>query len=160
MALFKIDPGLAIWTWITFGVLLVLLQRYVFPSLLRNIRNREATIARSVDNAMKIERRLQEIEEERAEAVRRSRAEAEEILHRTREKAEALRQELLEQAEREAEDVLVRARATIEEERAAAVDSIRTELAKFACDTAETIIGRSFTSNEDREWSKELVNTI
>ena len=54
MALFKIDPGLAIWTWIVFGALLFLLQRYVFPNLLRSVRNREATIARSVDNAARI----------------------------------------------------------------------------------------------------------
>ncbi len=160
MALFKLDPGLAIWTWIIFGILLFLLQRYIFPSLIKSLKNREDKIARSVDNAAQIEERLATIEKEHEETIRRSRAEADEILRLTREEAEAVRKKLLEKAEQEAREVLDQAKLKIEAERAAAVESIRRELAEFVCDTSEKIIGKSFTSRKDHEWAKELARVI
>lgn len=160
MALFSLDPGLAIWTWIIFGVLLFLLARYAFPSLLKNIRDREESIARSVDNAAEIERRLAGIGKEHDEVMTRARAEADELLRQVREEGEALRKRLREQAELEAHELLEQARHMINDERAEAVESLRRELAGFVVDTSERIIGRSFTTNDDREWARELTKSI
>ena len=160
MELFKIEPGLAIWTWITFGILFYLLSRFAFPALIRGIRQREESIARSVDNAAQIEKRLAEIEEERTQTLSRSRAEADEILRRTRAEAEEVRRRLLERAEREAQETLEQARKRIEEERASTLASLRRELADFAVEASEKVIGRSFTAQQDREWARELAESL
>jgi F-type H+-transporting ATPase subunit b len=160
MDLFKLDPGLAIWTWIIFGVLFFLLWKYAFPPLIRSIRDREESIARSVDNAARIERRLAEIEQEHAEMVKKARAEADEILRQTREEAEAVRQRLLEKAESEARDVLERVRGEITEQRATAVEGLRQEVAGLVLEASEKLIGRSLGSRDDREWAEELAKTL
>jgi F-type H+-transporting ATPase subunit b len=160
MELFKIDPGLAIWTWIVFGILLLLLWKYAFPSLMQGIRERENSIARSVDNAALIEQRLADIEQEHAETMSRARAEADEILRRTREEAQEVRRKLLERAEQEAREVLEQAREKIQDERAAATQAMRREIAGLVCDASEKIIGRSFTSREDRDWAEGLAKTL
>ena len=160
MDLFRIDPGLILWTWITFGVLLFLLGKFVFPPLMNSIRTREEKIRQSVDRANQIEQRLAEIEQEHAATVKRSRDEADEILRRAREDAEAVRSRLLEKADREVQEIYAQARARIAEERAAAVESIRQEIAELVCETSEKVIGRSFTTEEDRDWARELVETL
>jgi F-type H+-transporting ATPase subunit b len=160
MGLFKLDPGLGIWTWIIFGVLFFLLWKYAFPPLIRSIRDREESIARSVDNAARIERRLAEIELEHAEMVKTARSEADEILRRTREEAETVRMRLLEKAEAEAEAVLERVRGDIAEERAAAVEALRQEVAGLVLEASEKVIGRSFDSRDDRKWAEELAKRL
>lgn len=160
MELFKIDPGLILWTWITFGVLLFLLGKYVFPPMLRNIHNRETAIRRSVDRANLIEQRLADIEGERKETLTRAREEADEILRKSRIEAEKLREQLLEKADREVQELHTQAKVRIAEERSAAIESIQREIADLICDTSEKVIGRSFTTEEDRKWARELVEAL
>jgi F-type H+-transporting ATPase subunit b len=160
MDLFNIDPGLAIWTWITFGILFFLLLKFAFPTLLKNLKNREQMIAQSVDNAAQIKEQLLSVEKEREEILKRSRLEADEILRKTREEAQRLRKNLLEKAEKEAQELLDQAHERINEDRTAAMESIRIQIADFACDTAEQIIGRSFVAAEDRKWAKDMARTL
>ncbi|MBN2444105.1 MAG: F0F1 ATP synthase subunit B [Spirochaetales bacterium] len=160
MDLFKIDPGLAIWTWITFGILFFLLSKFAFPTLLKNLKDREEMIAESVDNASKIETKLAAVEKEQAEIIRRSQEEAKEILRKTREDAQQMRKNLLEEAEKEAREIVEQARLTINEERADAIKSLRAQIAAFTCDTAEQLIGRSFVSADDRKWAEELAKAL
>jgi len=160
MDIFKIEPGLAVWTWITFGILFVLLYKFAFPSLLKNLKNREEMIAGSVDNAARIEQQLAKIEKEHKEIIQRSRNEADEILRKTRQEAEKVRQTILAKAEKEAQVVMEQAKTKIAEERVVAMESVRSMLAAFVCDTAEKLIGRSFVSEEDKKWAGELVEKI
>ncbi|MBN2739033.1 MAG: F0F1 ATP synthase subunit B [Spirochaetales bacterium] len=160
MGLFNIDPGLAIWTWITFGILFVLLSKFAFPSLLKTIKDREKKISDSIDNADRIEKQLARIEKEHKEIIRRSHNEADEILRKTRKEAEQIRKTMLEKAEAEAQSVLDQAKQKIAEEREATIESIRSELALLVCNTAEKVIGRSFVSKEDQEWTLQQIEKI
>jgi len=160
MDLFKIDPGLAIWTWITFGILFFVLSKFVFPALMKNLKDRETLIADSVDKAASIEKQLAKIEKEHTEIIQRSRQEADEMLRKTRQEAEQVRVSLLEKAEKEAQAILDQVKQKIAEERAAAVQSVRSELTDFICDAAEKVVGHAFVAAEDRAWTKELVEKI
>ncbi|MBU1087926.1 MAG: F0F1 ATP synthase subunit B [Candidatus Omnitrophica bacterium] len=160
MDLFKIDPGLAIWTWIVFGITLTILGKFAFPALLSNIKIREKTIAQAINNAVQIEKRLSAIEQEQAEAIKASKAQASEILRQTRNQAENIRKELLEKAEEEAQDILAQTKIKIAEERVAVIQSIKSEIADFVCDASEKVIGKSFVSKDDRDWVKELVEIL
>ena len=160
MDLFKLEPGLAVWTWIVFGLLLFILWKYLIPSLMKGVKDREKLISDAVDNAAKIEARLAEIEEEHAEIMKRTKEQADEILRKTREEAEVVRKRLLEKADEEARQVVELAKERMAEERAAMLEALRLELADFICDSSEKLIGRSFVSEKDREWTKELARTL
>ena len=160
MELFKIDPGLAIWTWIVFGITFMILWKFAFPHILNNIKNREETIAEAINKASLIEKRLSDIEKEQSEMIKESKAQCNEILRQTRLQAEILRKDLLEKAEQSAQDVLDQAKMKIDEERIAVIQSIKMDVADFVCDVSEKVIGRSFVSKNDREWVNELVETL
>jgi len=160
MELFKIDPGLAIWTWIVFGLTFMILWEFAFPYILTNIKNREKIIADSINKASLIERRLSDIEKEQTQMISESRIQANEILRQTRLQAEILRKDLLEKAGQEARDVLAQVKIKIEEERMVMVQSIKSDIADFVCETSEKVIGRSFVSKKDHDWVNEMVETL
>ena len=160
MGLFNIDPGLAIWTWLSFGILFLILRKFIFPSVMKNIKTREAKIAQSVDNASRIEQRLKEIEEEHSEMLKQTKNEADDIIRKTRAEAEALRKKLLSDAEKAAEELIAQAKIKISEEREAVIQSMRNEIADFVCEASEKIIDRTFVDKKDREWAKELAETL
>lgn len=157
MELFKIDPGLGLWTWITFGITYFILNKYVFPQLMANIRNREEAIAQAVANASHVKQRLAEIETERAELIKESKIQASEILRQTRMQAEKLREELLKKAEQEGRAIVERAKEKIHEERRTAIETLKTDIADLVCDASEKVLGRSFTTEKDRMWVHDLM---
>jgi F-type H+-transporting ATPase subunit b len=160
MELFTLDPGLVIWTWVSFGILFFILSKFVFPPLMENLKNREKTIAKSIDDAAAIEKRLEEIEIEREELLKETNARADELLMKTRSDAEQLKQSLLEKAEKEASAVLEQARKKAVAEREALLRAMQDELADLVCDASEKVIGKAFIGEKEREYSRELVKEL
>ncbi len=160
MELFKLDPGLAIWTWIAFGALLFILWKFVLPPMMENLKNRERTIAKSVDDAAAIEKRLVEIEEERKDVLKKAGVEADKIIHQTRMDADVLKKKLIEKAEEEAANVITLARNKAAAEREALLQALQEDLADFVCDTSEKVIGTSFISEKERQWTRELAKKL
>lgn len=160
MELFALDPGLAIWTWIAFGILFFILWKFAFPALIGNIKDRENMIAKSVDEADEIKKRLEDINTEYAEIIKKARTEADGILLEVRKESEILKKKLLDKAEKEAEIVISYAKERMEEERESLLISLQGEIADFVCDTSEKVVGSSFTSDKDREWVMELADTL
>jgi F-type H+-transporting ATPase subunit b len=160
MGIFNMDPGLAVWTWLAFGILFLILSKFVFPAVMKNIKTREEKIAESVDKASRIEERLKEIEEEHAELLKQSKVEADDLIKKTRTEAETLRKKLLADAEKEAEELITQAKMKISEERESVIQSMREEIADFVCDASEKLISRSFASEKDHDWARELADTL
>ena len=160
MELFRLEPGLAVWTWIAFGILFLILWKFVLPPLIGNIKRREQLIAKSVTDAEKIEERLRKMDGEYAEIIKKAKAEADTILLDTRKESEQLRKKLIEKAEEEAAGVMERTKEKIKEEREVMLRSLEEQIAGFVCDASEKIIGTSFTTEKDREWTKELAKSL
>lgn len=160
MDLLKIDPGLMVWTWVTFGLLLFLLSKFAFPNMLKGLKDRERTINESLNNAAEIKQRLEALEAERQDLLKQAQGEAEELMRRARLAAEDASIRSRRAAETEALDIIAQARLKIEEERAAMVEGLRIELATFVCDSTEKLVERSFLSEEDRAWTRELSKVL
>lgn len=156
MSLFQLEPGLAIWTWISFLVLFGVLSRFAFPKLLQSLKERETMIAESIDQAAAIKRRIADLEEERGAVLHKARAEADRLIREARAEAESLRQRLAEKAEAQAEEIVAEARRRMDEERKAALEALTGDLAVFVCQASEKVIGKSFTGDAERTWAKEL----
>ena len=58
------DPGLFIWTILTFLVLLGLLGKFAWRPLLAALETREATIRKSLDDAEKTRQELERVQQE------------------------------------------------------------------------------------------------
>ncbi len=160
MDLFRLDPGLAIWTWVTFGLLCVIVAKWVLPPLLRNLENRERLIAKSVDDALALDDRLKALERERLEVLAEAKAHGDALVAQARQEVDELRRGLMEQAARDVEALLAQGRARAAEERRAAVESLRDDIAEFALACADTIAGQKLSGDAERAWAREQARTL
>jgi F-type H+-transporting ATPase subunit b len=144
------DPGLFIWTILTFLVLVGLLARFAWRPLMEALERRQATIAQSLEDAERARRELERLQRESAQMMASARAEAEAIVSRSRSDAEALREELKQKARAEADAIVKNAERQIQLETTRAVQQIRKEAVDLSVAIASKILRRQ-VSKEDNE---------
>ena len=148
--LVQLDPGLYIWTILTFLVLLTLLAKFAWRPLLQALEERQAQIRKSLDDAQQAKQELERVQHESAQLIARARVDADAIVSQSRADAERLRQELRDGARAEAATILRNAEKQIELQTLQAVRQIRSEAADLSVMIAEKLIGRHL-SKEDNE---------
>ena len=144
------DPGLFIWTILTFLVLVALLARFAWRPLLEALERRQATITKSLDDAQRARQELERLQRESAEMMRQARVEADAIVSRSRSDAEALREELKQKSRAEAAAIVKNAEKQIQLETARAIQQIRNETIDLSVAIASKILRRQ-VSKEDHE---------
>ena len=148
--LVQLDPGLYIWTILTFVVLLTLLAKFAWRPLLQALEERQAQIRKSLDDAQQARQELERVQHESTQLIARARVEADGIVSQSRADAERLRQELRESARAEAANLLKNAEKQIELQTVQAIRQIRSEAVDLSVLIAEKLIGRHL-SKEDNE---------
>ena len=123
--LVKIDPGLYIWTILTFVALAWLLRKYAWQPLLNALDERQKTIASAVENARLAREQLEKTQERSGQLLAQARADAESLLVQARTDANVFREELRGKAAAEAEAITKNAEKQIQRETAKAVETIR-----------------------------------
>jgi F-type H+-transporting ATPase subunit b len=144
------DPGLFIWTILTFLVLVALLARFAWRPLLAALERRRATIAQSLEDAHRARQELERVQRESAQMMATARAEAESVIARSRSEADVLREELKHKARAEAAAIVKNAERQIQLETARAIQQIRHEAVDLSVAIASKILRRQ-VSREDNE---------
>ena len=144
------DPGLFIWTILTFLVLVALLARFAWRPLLQALERRQAAIAKSLEDAQHARQELERLNRESAQMMQQARVEAEAIVSRSRSDAEVLREELKQKSRAEAAAIVKSAERQIQFEMARAVQQIRSEAIDLSVAMASKILRRQ-VSKEDHE---------
>ena len=158
--LVQVDPGLFLWTIITFLVLLTLLAKFAWGPLLRSLAAREETIRKSLADAEKARAELERLNRESEAIIRQARVEGEQIIGASRADAERLRGELRDKARAEAEGILRNAERQIQLETARAVQQIRTEAADLSVAIASKLIQRNLTRADNEKLIQDALNQL
>ena len=158
--LVQVDPGLYVWTILTFLVLLTLLAKFAWGPLLQALAAREATIRKSLADAEKARQELERLNQESEAIIRQARVEAESIVVASRADAERLRAELREKARAEADGILKNAERQIQLETARAVQQIRTEAADLSVAIASKLIQRNLTRADNEKLIQDALNQL
>jgi len=152
--LVQVDPGLFIWTIVTFLVLLFLLSKFAWRPLLAALDRRNQLIAKAVDDAEKTRQELERVKQESAQILQQARVDADGIVTRTRSDANQLREELRQQARTEAEAITAKAGREIEFETRRAIEQVRRE----AVDLSVAIASKLLRRNVSREDNQALID--
>ena len=144
------DPGLYIWTILTFLILVGLLAKFAWRPLLQALENRAQSIRQALDDARQAKQELERLHGESAKLLAQARAESAEIISRSRLDAERFREELKEKARGEAAALMRSAERQIELETTRAVQQIRQEAIDISIDIASKLLQRN-VSKEDNE---------
>jgi F-type H+-transporting ATPase subunit b len=144
------DPGLFIWTIVTFLVLLGLLAKFAWRPLLQALETRQEAIRKSLDDAQQAKQELERLHQESAQIIRQARVEAEGIVNQSRADAGRLREELRQKARAEADGIVKNAERQIQLETTRALQQIRHEAVDLSVMIASKILQRNL-SKEDNE---------
>jgi F-type H+-transporting ATPase subunit b len=158
--LVAVDPGLFIWTIVTFLVLLGLLAKFAWRPLLQSLDARQETIRKSLADAEKARQELERLNRESEAIIRQARVEAEGIVAASRADAERLRGELREKARSEADGIIKNAERQIQLETARALEQIRHEAADLSVAIASKIIQRNITKEDNERLIDEALRQL
>lgn len=148
--LVQTDPGLFIWTIVTFLVLLTLLAKFAWKPLLEALETRQNAIRKSLDDAQQAKVELERLNVESGHIIQRARVDAEAIISQSRVDGDRLREEIRAKARTEADHIVKNAERQIQLETSRALEQIRREAVDLSVMIASKIIQRNL-SKEDNE---------
>lgn len=154
------DPGLFIWTILTFLVLLGLLTKFAWRPLLAALESRQAMIRQSLDDAEQARKDLEQVQHESAAIVDKARVQADAIISDTRSDAAKLREELRQKAQTEAQSIVANAERQIQLERDRALAQIRQEAVDLSVMIASKLIRRNLTRADNEALIDEALKQV
>ena len=158
--LVQADPGLFIWTIVTFLVLLALLAKFAWRPLLAALESRQETIRKSLDDAQQARQELERLNKESAEILRTARVEAESIIAQSRADGERLREDVKQKARAEAEHIVRNAERQIQLETSRALQQIRREAVDLSVMIASKIIQRNISKEDNERLIEDALKQI
>ena len=159
-AIFSLNIGLLIWTWVLFLLTLGILVWKVFPLIAGGLEERQRKIQEAIDTAREDREEARRLVEEQTRELSRARQEAQRLLDETREAAGRLRQELVAGAEAEKLDILERARREMDRERQRVLEQLREETVDISLAAAERLIKARLDSESDRRLVREYIGSL
>ena len=154
------DPGLFIWTIITFVVLLILLAKFAWNPLLKALEARQDTIRKSLEDAQKAKEELERLQTQSAQIIRQARIDADAIIARTHADAEKLGEELRLKAREEAEGIVRNAERQIQNETRRALQEIRNEAVDLSVTIASKLLRRHVSKEDNARLIDETLRQI
>ena len=154
------DPGLFIWTILTFLVLLWLLAKFAWRPLLQALESRQELIRKSLDDAQEARRELERLHVESAQILKEARVQADSIISQTRSDGERLREEMRQKARTEADTIVRNAERQIQLETARAVQQIRHEAADLSVMIASKLIQRNLSKEDNERLIEDALNQV
>ena len=158
--LVQVDPGLFIWTIVTFLVLLTLLSKFAWRPLLAALERRQDAIRKSLDDAQQAKQELERLNVESRKILAEARVQADAIISQTRSDASRLRDELKQKAQAEAAGVVKNAERQIEMETARALQQIRNEAVDISIAIASKLLERNVSKEDNERLIEETFKQI
>ena len=158
--MFKPEPGLIIWTLISFFLLLVLLKKLAYPQILKAMKTREETIARQLEEAEKTKAAAEQLLADYRRQLADARAEAQKLINEGRGLGESMRKEIIQKAPEEANLIVKRAQEEIELQKQKALLELREKVADLSIMAASKVITKSLNSEDNRRLVEEYVSKV
>ena len=143
---------------IAFIVLVIILWKFGWPMFEAMLEKREKTIAEALrmseEARIESERVLAEYQKQLSEA----KAQAAKIVSDAKETADAMRADITKQAQEESAAMIEKARASIEAEKQAAMNELRSSVADLSVDVASRLVASDLNDDEHRAIIERYLN--
>jgi len=155
-----LNPGLTLWTAITFLFLILVLAKFAFGPIVKMLDERTRTIRQAIEQAQQERAEAERMLAQQKESLQKAQREAAELAKRSQAEVERLRQELTARARKEADDLVVQARAQIQEEKSKAVAELRGQVADMAIEVAKRLIPQAVDEKTHRALVADYVKQL
>lgn len=161
MSLITPDFGLFFWMAIVFFIVLAILWKWGFPTIVNMVNSRKEFIDDSLRKAHEANERLANIQKEGETMLQNAREKQAQILKDAADTRDAIVVKAQEKATNEGSRLLNEAKAEIEAEKQNVIRDIRTQVAEISVQVAEKIVREKLSSDESQmELINKLLNDI
>ncbi len=158
--LVQLDPGLFIWTILTFLLLLTVLAKFAWKPLLKMLKDREEMIRNSLDDAEKAQAELARLNAEGEEIINKARSEAQEILSQGKASASKMKEDTLNDAKEKAKSITDDAQKQIQVEKEKAIAEIKGEVVNLSLSVAEKLIKKNLSPEDNKALIDESLSNV
>jgi len=154
-SLLDVNPGLIIWTIVTFLILLFILKKVAWKPILSALDQREKDIKDSLEKAEKAKEDAQRILDENQANLAKAEEESKKIIEQSRSYAENLKEQMLKESKEQSKKIIEDAAEEIDRKKDSAFEELKNEVAKIAVTAAEKIMKQ----NLDADKNKHIVDS-
>ena len=145
---------MVILTWVTFFILLFILQKFAWKPILMGLKKREDYIRKSLQDADKIKEQLAQIEAAKIKIIDEAKTQANGIIEQSRKTGHELELQIEQKAKKNAEEIINSTYQEIQGERQRVLQALKKE----SVQTAVTLAERILKENLDTEKNRNLIN--
>tara|TARA_B110000438_G_C15409947_1_gene477121 strand:- start:133 stop:633 length:501 start_codon:yes stop_codon:yes gene_type:complete len=159
-SLVKLDPGLFIWTIITFLLLCFVLAKFAWKPLIKMLDDRENMIRRSLEDAEKAKLELESLNKESEAITAKARSEAQSILAQSKSVAEKVKEDTIAKAKEQAIKIRDDAKKQILVEKDKAIADIKQEVVNLTLLVAEKLINKNLNDADNKLLIEESLKKV
>jgi len=153
--------GLFFWQTLLFVGLLLLLAKYAWKPILSAVEERENTIKDSLEAAEKAKADMEAVQADNKRILKEARAERDALLAEAKKTSTQIVNDAKEAAQAEADKIAVAAQEAIQQEKNAAINDIKAQVAELSVDIAQKVLQGELSDQKKQEQLVEkLVNDI
>jgi len=150
--------GLIFWMLVSFGIVVFITMKYIWPSILGGLKEREEDIANSLEEAKKAREEMKSLQSDNESLIREAKNQRDEIIK----EANSLKNEILSQAKAtatvEGNRIVEEAKKRINQEKMAAITELKNEVADLSISIAEKLIKTELSAkNKEKALMDKLI---
>ena len=154
------DPGLFMWTIVTFFIVLAILKWKAWGPLINALDKREEDIREALASAEKARQDAEKASSDYEDMMRKAQAEAQQIVSEGKAAGERVKNDIQSAANDKANEIIEKAKAQIDAERRKAIQEIKSSVVDLSMDAAAKVIERNLDSDDNRKLVDQALEGI
>ena len=155
-----INPGLIIWTLITFVLLVMVLSKFAWKPLLGALQEREHGIADALRQADEARKESDRVLNENKIILAKANEETARLIAEGRAMAEQVKNDIIAKANENAKLLMTQAKDEINREKEAALTQLRSEVADLAIAVAEKIVDETLDGAKQKKFVDKVLQQM
>ncbi|MGD1044324.1 MAG: F0F1 ATP synthase subunit B [Bacteroidota bacterium] len=156
----EINPGLIIWTIVTFVCLAVVLAKFAWKPMLKALSDREEKIHNALEQADRARIEAAEMMKQNEKNLARAEEEYQKMIREGKAFAEKIKDEIVVKAKQQAQQELKQAAEEIQRNVEAAKLQLRSEVADLAIKATEKILEETLDENKQKKLTDSVINKL
>ena len=160
IALLEINPGLVIWTTLTFIIVAIILYVFAWKKIIVALDTRAQYIENNIKDAERLKKEAEAKFEEYQNKMIDLKHEAQEILQEAKKDAEVLKDEIIKKAKEEAEELRRRAQKEINLAKESAIEEINNYAIELSMEITKKVINKTLSIDEHKRLLEETLREL
>ncbi|MCL2025783.1 MAG: F0F1 ATP synthase subunit B [Leptospirales bacterium] len=158
--LLKVDPGLFLWTLITFLTLVLILWKAAWKPIVNALDARAEKVRSAIEDAEKAQQESEKVLAEYKTLLANSKEESAKIITRAREEGEKIENTIMEKATKEAQELLERTKRELAIAKDNALNELKDDIVLLSTEIASKIIEKNLKPEDQSSIVMETLNRI